>query len=264
MTREELKTKYQELYGRVYRKGRSVKYGAFGFIIMESLYAIIGGQNKNGISTSDAAIFIRVFIILLIILFAAILVLPIKTFDFLSSGVINEIKNSYKSDMFAVITTESAEITKYIPNQKIHPTAFRKSKLFPYPYTDYLGDDWIQGFYKSVEFELCELRVYNSFEVIFNGIFLRCFFTTSTINQINNFNHYNEVFHNLKDDFESKYKAIIRISTIDDSLYLAFQRKGHFFEFTPKKLEVQIDSDLNMIKDIIEITKCAINQRDLN
>lgn len=67
----------------------------------------------------------------------------------------------------------------YYPKRKISKATFLSSCLFETPATFYKGEDFIQGSYREMTFELCELnvrefsRVRNRTNYIFKGVFLQ-------------------------------------------------------------------------------------------
>ena len=202
-------------------------------------------------------------IVVLFTLFWMTLALTINSISFVNIKKVRSLRNNFKYDFYSLIKTEIPEIKDYIFNQKIHVKTFKNSHLFDNNFCDYIGDDWFKGKYKDAWFELCELHVFRLFKNIFHGIFVHCKFETSAENRILKLSDLTDDLTKKILDFECKFFARIKISNIKNNLYIAAMKNGRFFESKNSKSIEKIETDHQMLIDLIYIIKAIIENRNI-
>jgi len=200
MTIQDIQEKYYNILCDLRKKGSLNKILLMLLLIAASLqaYVVINekyyDQHWERFMTHGTLIFITIGIVI----FWMFLVLIMNSVSFINSKQIRFLNNEFKKNLFECIRKEIPEIRDYIPNQKIHPNVYYSSKLFQRKYDDYIGDDWMQGYYNGVRFELCELHVFKLFRVFFSGVFIRVNLKRNSSINIRIIFYRNQVYLNFK------------------------------------------------------------------
>lgn len=201
---------------------------------------------------------IFLFIAAVAVFWIAILLLT-KSLTFVGSGKLYYFRKEFKKQLYACIKEEIPEIKECSANKKMHPRDFYASGLFIYKFDDYLGDDCMKGSTADLHFDICELHVRRLVESIFNGIFVKCQIDRPAA-VINLADLQRSV---VVSEFQEKYKAQIKLSMSGNHLYMAVDMKGYFFENTSKGNLEKLDSDLVMLKDLVNIIKRVTHEDNL-
>ena len=264
MNIEELKSHYLNIYKDFNKRGFRYKF-VLMLTVIPAAFNIFrtrsGGFNSSYRWYQGMSLTSIVLVLLAIIAFWAINIFIMDSMLFISNRKLIAIKNNFKHDLRSIIETEIPEITDYIYYQKIHPNTFFSSGFFKSRDDEYLGDDWMKGYYKDVKFELCELNVYKVFKKKFNGIFVHLTFEDEKADKKLSITDFGVEAKELMSHFMNTYNAIINISNVDYKMYLSFKMDGIFFENKNKKSILKLDTDFNMLKDIVRIIKLVADNR---
>jgi len=177
-------------------------------------------------------------------------ILTINTISFVNSRRIRNIKFQFKKELFECVCKQAPEIKKYLYYQKIHPRYFFASGLFKSVHTDYIGDDLFYGEYKGFAFEICELHVFKLFKQIFDGVFVRIKSGSSKISA----DCINMSILPKLDVLDKKYQIKAKFSSTND-IYLAFGKRGKFFENENIREISELEEDIGFLSDIVNLTK---------
>ncbi len=263
MNIEELKTHYLKIYSDFNKRGFRYKMSIMGTLVpafIFNIYKFYGRNHYIDFHNQHTITFI-ILIVIGTIVFFGVNLLVLDSMTFISQRKVVTIKNNFKHDLRSIIETEIPEIIDYIYYQKIHPNTFFSSGFFKSRNDEYLGDDWMKGMYKDVSFELCELCVYKVYKKTFNGIFVHLTFDEDKVNRKLSINDFDEETQEIITQFMNTYNAEISISNVDYKMYMLVRIKGIFFENKNENSILKLDKDLNMLKDLVKITKQVIDYR---
>jgi hypothetical protein len=248
--------KYTGLYRDYGRRGLRNKLFSLVLIIPASLFIYLQLEYQWNIPNYKEITHENVIeIIVIITIVCALIILTTKSINFHTVKQVKSLKANFKRDLFSLIKQEIPEITQYIFYQKIHPETIKKSGLIRLDYTDYLGDDWLRGKYKNVNFEICELHLFKPLKSIFDGMFVRCYYDNDDLFRKSGQLILTTEIQDQMHIFESKHKASVQWSFNNPNLFLTFQIKEKFFEITDEGSIQKLERDYAMLKDLILITK---------
>jgi len=257
---QHIKAKYLSIYDEFRKKGSNNKILLLLLLLIGLAYAFLEMKDGYYRFKLDEKMSYKTLILIFLIFSMCwmIMILFTNSISYLNKRKVESLKYHFKQAFINRVKTEIPEIKDYIPNQKIHPKIFNDSGLFGTGYSDYIGDDWIQGEYKNVHFEMCELHVFRLFKNIFHGMFVRCRFPY-IVNNIDIIHNDNKI-RNLMNNYENKYSAIIKLVVKNNNLYIAVERKDKFLRCDKAKHINYVDYDFNLLKDLVQIIKDDITE----
>jgi hypothetical protein len=176
MTLQEFKEKHIELFKNLRKRGRQSKLLLLPVLLAALVFCCIyiwrtnaGADEKSKLDQTSLKI---IDVTASFIILASFALAKPEPFAFPTENLMLKIR--YKEDFRRVITGIYPEIEQYNPGKKISAIDFYYSGIFPTPFEDYNGDDWMKVRSGELLFDMCELRVTRLFKTIFTGLFIIC------------------------------------------------------------------------------------------
>jgi hypothetical protein len=204
-------------------------------------------ENIKLFSKSGLFLFSVIFTVVVLLL-----AITTNTLAFVNTKKLQEYRYHFKKDIINSVRLAFPEIQNYVFYQKLSRNYFVNSKLFKKNFQEYQGDDWLKCNYNGIDYEFCELNVYNVFRTVFHGIFIVGYFPEGVDDQ-------REKIAALLNEFMKTNNKKAVFSTAQEYLYIAIHLDTTYLECENEKQVLNVENEIKFTENILLLMRGIID-----
>lgn len=215
-----LKEKQKELYKKAYRKGTNAKI-ALSLLVTIALIRVCPDVLTSPLEDKK-----YYFPLLMLLLLAILLILiwTMKSYTLLKTSELQQLKNEYKTRIFALLCEKYPEIHTSRSNAKIAIEHLQESGLFSINNQKYWGNDYFAGYINPISFEICEISLMQSFWKFDKGIFIVVYWDSTTDGKIADTLFCTQFQETLRGDIDNSAKIQTKRFENHEYIFIPFKK----------------------------------------